>query len=68
MDIFLHLLGTFYGKFCDGSLGSVVVTGSFYESIVSEAANYPDADMRYSTIDESDEGEKQRENGKLTFL
>ena len=63
MDIFLHFLGTFYGKFCDDSLGSVVVTGSFYESIINETAEYPEADMRYSTIDETDEGEKLRENG-----
>ena len=63
MDICLHFLGTFYGNFCDDSLGSVVVTGSFYESIVSETAEYPEADMRYSTIDETDEGEKLRENG-----
>ena len=59
----MRLLGTVSDMFSEHSPNSSIVSGTFHESAVNESADYPDEGMLNSATDETDEGEKLRENG-----
>lgn len=49
--------------FSEDSSNSSIVSGTIHESAVNESADYPDEGMLNSATDETDEGERLRENG-----
>ena len=59
----MRLLGTVNDMLSEDSPYSSIISGTIHESAVSESADYPDEGMLNSVTDETDEGEKLRENG-----